>query len=370
MNKADQEYEKRRVNIKTIGAFLLVSLFLLTFVSKTIYNHNLPVVTATSPVNGKLEKTEIVKGIAEWGEKREIYTNAGGFVEDIFVEEGESVLNGQALLALSLTKEELSDRREKDYELQQLETDIKNAEEDYSKLRTLYEAGALSKSEFEKEDRSLQALYRKKEKLILDRQDTLNSDSLMIYASQDSVITELSVHKGQRVNAGEKVAVCGLSQEFKVNCCISLDNNFVLVGDTCKLENSSHTIDGIVTKVKTEEEGKKIAVLIQSDGVKDGETFDVVFKKKSAESRILVPNGALNQDSNGYFLYQIKQRDGMLGKEFYVDKRKVYIGDNDAEYTVITEGVTFFEPIVLLCDKGLSEGDTVILENEGDFFAE
>ncbi|QHI73537.1 hypothetical protein [Aminipila terrae] len=60
----------------------------------------------------------------------------------------------------------------------------------------------------------------------------------------------------------------------------------------------------------------------------------------------------------------------MLGKEYYVEKLKVYIGDNDNENTIITKGITFFEPVVLLCNKELSAGDTIILENEGDFFAE
>lgn len=66
----------------------------------------------------------------------------------------------------------------------------------------------------------------------------------------------------------------------------------------------------------------------------------------------------------------MKQQKGLLGKEYYVAKLRVYIGDNDADYTVVTEGITFFEPIVVQFDKELKEGDTVVLENEGDFFKE
>ena len=370
MNNADHSNRKIRINLKLLGTLLFVSLLVLTFVSKTIYSHNLPVVTAASPVNGKLEKKETVKGITEWGDELEVYADTGGFVEDIYAKEGDHVTKGQILMKLTLTEEALSDRRDKNYELQQLETDIKNTEEDCSNLKKLYEEGAIPRSDYEKQERSLQALNAKKQKLLLDTQSTSTSDTQMVYASEDSIITDITVHEGQKVNDGEKVAVCGLAQQFEINCNISLDNNFVLEGDDCKLVNSSHTLDGIVAKVTPEEEGKKVSVLIQSDDVKSGETFDVIFEKESAESRILVPNGALNRDSDGYFLYQVKQREGMLGKEFYVEKQRVYIGDNDLENTVIMDGVTFFEPIVLLCDKALAEGDTVILENEGDFFAE
>jgi hypothetical protein len=101
-----------------------------------------------------------------------------------------------------------------------------------------------------------------------------------------------------------------------------------------------------------------------------GETFDITFEKESTGSYILVPNGTLNMDGDGYFLYQVKQRNGLLGKEFYLEKLRVYTGDSDSDNTVITRGVTFFEPIVSLSDKGISEGDIVKLSNEGDFFAQ
>lgn len=361
---------KRNVNIKTMGALLLALLLILTFVSKTVYNYNLPVVTATTPLNGKLNKAETVKGIAEWADKVEVYASTGGYVEDVFVQKGDSVTKGQALARLSLSEDELSEKRDATYELQQLEMEIRNAEEDCSKTKKLYEEGAVARSEYEEEDRALQALYAKKQKMLLDNQGTSNSNLLTVYAAEDSVVSELSVHKGQKVNSGDLVATCGLSKDFEINCRIALDNNFVVEGDACKLDNSSHSLDGIVTEVKAEEEKKMVSVLIQSDAVKVGETFDVKFEKESSESKILVPNGALNRDGDGYFLYQVKQREGILGKEFYVEKVKVNIGDNDIENTIIAKGVTFFEPIVLLCDKELAEGDTVILENEGDFFAE
>lgn len=360
---------KRNVNIKTMGALLIALLLILTFVSKTVYNHNLPIVNATTPVNGKLNKTETVKGIAEWADMVEMYTSMGGTVEAVFVQKGDHVRKGQALASLSLSKDELAKQRDAAYELQQVEMDIRNAEEDCSKTKKLSEEGAVAKSEYEKEFRALQALYAKNQKLLLDNQGNSNTDQLTVYASEDSVISEISIHKGQQVNSGDLVAKCGITKDFEINCSIALDNNFVVQGDTCKLENSSHSFNGTVTEVKVEEEKKKVSIRIQSDAVKVGETFDIKFEKKSSKSKILVPNGALNKDRDGYFLYQVKQRKGILGKEFYVEKVKINIGDNDTENTIITKGVTFFEPIVLLCNKELKEGDTVILENEGDFFA-
>ncbi|MHC1723352.1 MAG: efflux RND transporter periplasmic adaptor subunit [Aminipila sp.] len=366
----NNNHVKRRINVKIIGAVFILSILVLTFVSKTVYNYNLPIVTATIPVSGKLDKTETVKGIAEWADKVEVCTNTEGNMEEIFVKQGDYVRKGQPIARLSLSEEKISKNRDSAYELQQVDMDIKNAEEDCSDIKKLYEQGAAPKIEYEKVDRQLKALYIKKQKLLLEYQDTLQPDSLVVYAPDNLVISELPVHKGQKVSSGEIVAVCGVAQNLKVNCSIMIDNNFVIEGDKCTLENSAHSLEGTVSEIKAEADKKVVAVLIQSDKVKAGETFDVKFEKKSAEAHTLVPNGALNKDSEGYFLYQIKQREGMLGKEFYVEKLKVYIGDNDNENTIITKGITFFEPVVLLCNKELSKGETVMLENEGDFFAE
>jgi hypothetical protein len=113
-----------------------------------------------------------------------------------------------------------------------------------------------------------------------------------------------------------------------------------------------------------------VQIKVSADEAVFGETFDVAFKKESSQSRIMIANGSLYSDSDGYFIYQVKRRDGMLGKEFYLQKLRVYIGDSDDENTVITDGITFFEPIVSISDKSLSDGTVVKLKNEGDFFVE
>jgi HlyD family secretion protein len=360
-------------NLKNIGTVIFTLLLLLIFASKTIYTYHLPVVTAVSPVNGKLEKSETVKGIVEWSDKVNLYAETGGKVEEILVEEGDPVIKGQPLVRLSPTKEDLAAGREKSYELRQLEQEIKNAEEDLGRLEVLYREGAIAKNQYDTAHRNLQSLYNKKEKILLDYQDSLanlDQDMLIVYAVQDSIIVDIAVNQGEIIKSSQLVAVCGKAQQYEMICNISLDNNFVSAGDSCELENSSHTLDGIVTRVTPVDQGKEVTIAIQSEEATAGETFDVTFEKESAESHILVPNGALNMDSDGYFLYQVKQRDGMLGKEFYVEKLRVYIGDEDHENTVISKGITFFEPVVLLSNKGLSNGETVKLENEGDFFAD
>jgi hypothetical protein len=149
---------------------------------------------------------------------------------------------------------------------------------------------------------------------------------------------------------------------------VSLDNNFITSGDVCELSNSSHVLKGTVKRIRPTAQGKTVSVSVAADDVGAGETFEVTFEKDSAASFTLVPNATINQDNDGYFLYQIKRRKGIMGEEYYVDRLDVFIGDSDYRNTAVVRGITFFEPVVLSSNKPLSAGLTVSLKNPGDFF--
>jgi hypothetical protein len=111
-----------------------------------------------------------------------------------------------------------------------------------------------------------------------------------------------------------------------------------------------------------------VSISVYSDEVNDGETFEITFEKNSASSFVLVPNNAINQDNDGYFLYQIKRQRGIMGEEYYLERLNIFIGDGDHQNTSVVRGLTFFEPIVLVSDKAVSAGTIVSLKNPEDFF--
>jgi hypothetical protein len=160
----------------------------------------------------------------------------------------------------------------------------------------------------------------------------------------------------------------GAGNTFTIDCTVSEDNNFITPGDTCRLYNASHEAAGVVSRVWPSAGGKTVRVSVVSDVITAGESFEVQFEKQSAALFTLIPNGALNQDNDGYFLYQIKRTKGILGEEYYVERLNVYIGDSDYQHTVIIKGISFFEPIVLIGSKPLAAGDRIFLKNAGDFF--
>lgn len=291
------------------------------------------------------------------------------------------------------------------YDLKAIDLEIRKAEDALDKAKFQYENGQISLSDLKAAENALQALNLKREKAERTLSETganykSEKDALelqlqaknadlatlalqekscrktledydtyaVITAPVDGTLSTLKVDQGAKVDENAPVLSIGTGSRFTAECTVSLENDFVVPGDACELDNASHVLKGVVSAVTPGEKGKTVKIDVDSGEVTAGETFDVTFEKKSATSYTLVPNEALGQDDDGYFLNVIKRREGILGKEYYIERLDVYIGDSDAQNTAIVKGITFFEPIVLVSDKPVTEGDAVNLENVGDFF--
>jgi multidrug efflux pump subunit AcrA (membrane-fusion protein) len=245
--------------------------------------------------------------------------------------------------------------------------ELRGAETAFKALLLKYEAEA------EELEFSLAAKHLDLRNLRLTRESAgealaLYRANTIIKAPAAGILTAMNAEQGRYFAENALLASIGVGREFTVECTVSLDNNFISPGDTCSLSNTSHGLTGKVTRVKPSAQGKTVSVSIISDEVSAGETFEITFEKTSASSFVLVPTASINQDSDGYFLYRIKRRKGIMGEEYYVDRLDVFLGDSDYRNTAVIRGITFFEPLVLSSDKMLSPGIPVSLKNPGDFF--
>lgn len=309
------------------------------------------------------------------------------------------------------------------YELDSVMIDIRKAQADLRDAREREENGEATEYEVDKARYALQALYLKQEELerklaeqevqakkTLEDKEKAQGSKLQDYESdiaslklqlqsKNTELNSLSIQaepyqkaleyfetyatvtapvsgtvitmgavKGETIKGEQLVASVGAGRTFEVECGVSLENNFVLPGDVVELSNSSHVVKGTVTKLTPTAQNKTVTIALESNEVTSGETFDITFQKDSDTNYTLVPNGAINQDNDGYFVYQVKRRDGILGKEYYLQRLDIYIGDSDSKNTAVVQGITFFEPLLLLSDKSVTAGDVVSLSNAGDFF--
>jgi hypothetical protein len=418
-----------KLNKKTVGAVIFTFFILLLFLSKTIYAYNLPVVTGTKPSRGTLSKLETSSGIAGWADMEHIYTEVSGSVGCILVKEGDAVTKGQALFEMNYdtasaerklieSRNTINKLEGEIYNIQSrlntirdtlnrsasfesgssfsgyagyIALEINKAQFAFRNAKLSYELGFQSKNDMLNAENNLKTVLLKYEaeaeelsyslgSKILERnnlmltveasQEALEKyqNNAVITAPADGIIINLPVEKSSYIGEHVLLGSIGIGEEFTVTCPVSLDNNFILPGDTCELSNSSHVFIGTVNRVKPSDQRKIVTISVVSKEITDGETFDITFEKNSAASFTLIANSAINQDNDGYFLYQIKRRKGIMGDEYYLERLNIFIGDSDYQNTAVIRGIIFFEPIVLVSDKSLSSGITIALKNPEDFF--
>jgi multidrug efflux pump subunit AcrA (membrane-fusion protein) len=420
-----------KLNKKTFGLGILALLALFLFFSKTIYRYHLPEVTGVKPRRGTLSKLEISSGIAGWAETETVYAAAGGAAGRVFVKEGDEVREGDLLFEMDFD-EAAAERKlaETGNNTGKLETDIRGLRSRLANIREAlaaaareegaeapalsgqaglialeirkarialantrltFELGASSGNDLAGAESGLQALFFKYEAEMEDLEHTLAVKELdlrnlrlageaarevlgkyrahrKVYAPAAGVVLALQAERGKYFPENAPLVTLSRGREFTVECTVSLDNNFVNPGDSCELVNSSRVLTGTVRRVKPSAQGKAVSIAVMAEELDDGETFEITFEETGAASFILVPNGAVNQDNDGYFLYQIKRRRGILGEEYYLERLDIFTGDSDHENTAVIRGITFFDPVALASDKALSPGITVALKNPGDFF--
>jgi len=162
---------KKKINIKSIGAVILVLILALLFMSKSIYTYNLPNVSAIMPINGKITKQEIITGSVEWGDTTNVYTSTGGRVDKVFVETGDWVFEGDIIAELEFNREDTSGVRDKAYDIESIDREIKIAEEERDRKEILVNEGAIPRNELDQIITNLNGLALRREKAVSDYQE-------------------------------------------------------------------------------------------------------------------------------------------------------------------------------------------------------
>ena len=196
------------------------------------------------------------------------------------------------------------------------------------------------------------------------------AESRSLYAEVDGTVLTLNLERGRMVNEDELAGTFGVKGSYVLTCELPIENNFVTAGDECTIANANHSFRVQASRLTVEDGKKKVSIYLSQDSIQVGETFDVTFRKDSADSHTLVPNAAVYEDSDGAFVYVVRERKGILGDEYYVRKQSIQVGDSDGANSVVTRGASLFDPIVTLSDKPFDDNAAVKLRNEGDFIVD
>lgn len=404
---------------KIIHIFIIVVLFL-TFFSSTINNFMLPRVKVITPNEGSLKKEIIGEGIIEPKEIYEFYTNSSLRVLDVKVSPGEWVEKGQIIMVLDKKelKKKLSDEiilhQQEKIKLQNLvnsdaeekctvdiqiaEKKLKQSQEYSDAIKKLYEAGVESKQNLEKAEINLKELQGQYQKLVIEKDKLLKEHKLNIENSKlelklhqnnivslkdelncidkistpvSGIVKELNFPKGSFTDSSKPLfKMTDASKGFKLKIPID-DNNasYLSPGDSVKVTIKSFggvKLEGSIKEIKhnlqSNEKNFDIIIGLTSKELHGGEQAEINIIKKTKNHEILIPNEAIQENQRDFFVLVLKEEDGPLGKEYYVQKVRVFCDGSDNSKTSVTKGLTYWDNIVVSSDRPISSGDRVKLD--------
>lgn len=375
--------ERRRITGK-LGLLFLLMMTILTFFSKTINNITLPRVEVTRPAAGALVKEIFGEGTLEAKFCWEEYAKSPLRVKEVLVGLGDQVSKGQPILILDIDDlksaylDERARLRELELSLAEAEMECVQKERDYRNVELLYELGAAAKVALQDAEKALADAERKRDTILLnvevqtrklqDLAAQVGNDG--VYVSPGSgVVVGLSFDKGDMTNSSQPLfRIADPTQGFRPIVPVANDlADYVRPGDTVNFNipalgdrRGTGEVERIVDNKEQPREKKDIWVDMSLDGLAGGERGLIYLSKKTKQYRTLVPNSAVYEDTNGFYVFTVQERKGPLGTEHYVQKMYVNVEDSDNTKSALTDFV--MGEVVVQSSKPISEGDRVLKE--------
>ncbi len=300
-------YHKREKNkfTKVFGIFIGIVL-LLTFLSKSIYNYQLPVVSVSSPKQGKISFT--VDGTTEvsYSHVDSQYANIDGRVKDILVQIGDEVQKGQCIMQFEMEGTE----------------EIKEiiAEHD----------GIITSIGVEK--------------------------GMYVSSMQNTIIYEIA-------EKSEEWAVTLFITDEQLEY-VDLDSTAnVEVKDVN--ERFVGEIQSIVPYANESKTGYLVRILFCSEDMKIvSRQAKVTISKDSPQYDALIPVAALRKDAVGYYVLVLHEEDSVLGEGYVAYRMSVDLLDSDATYCAV-RGLPTDEIVIVASTSEITDGSKVYYEGEG-----
>ena len=335
----------------------------------------------------------------------------GGIVEQIVMEEGSHVNQGDVIVVLSnenldlqilnseaelaekenILRNTLISMEQQKLSLQQerlqLNVDVRRAKRDYDSKKALYNDQLIAKEDFLQAEEDYQLALDKLE-LVKNRarQDSLyrsveieqmneslanmrinmqmirkRKDNLSIKAPIDGELGLLDVVLGQSVGAGTKIGQINNLESYKIEA--QIDEHYidrVTAGLSATFERQGETFDALLRKVYPEVRDGKFKADFKFDGeqpenIRSGQTYYLNLQLGQPTEGIIIPRGSFYQKTGGKWIYVVSD-DGTKAT-----KREIRIGRQNPQYYEVLEGLSEGEKVIVSGYDNFGENDVLVI---------
>ena len=379
---------------KAIIIGLAVTAFVALLVSKQVTgNKEAPEMHIAEVEQGNIADSILASGNLVFNTQVQLRSEVTGRVAKVFVEEGESVTEGDILMRLDTTAFESEVARNKavlratEIDIKHSETRLKNIERQLSRQKELYEVGLAGQEVYEnlQNARDLAKIdieakreaYNQAQASLLIAEDRLNKS--VFRAPMSGLLASVNIKEGETVIAGTTNIIgsdlmlvadpSAILAELRVDetdiAGIKLDQHADIYAAAYPNQPFTGKVINIGTSAKNQAGSQglsfKVKVLLDATDrqLYAGMSCRAEIATSIAENGLKLPIEAIQKEDDSYFVWK-------LNADNTVTKTAVTVGISSDIEQALTSGVAKGDRIVIGPARPLSslkEGDTVAVKN-------
>lgn len=321
------------------------------------------------------QKIRTFSGTAKTDKVINLSFRASGIITQLNVRLGQKVRKGELLAKLDNVQARLN------YEnaissMNSSESEMNTAKLNLNRIRSLFEKGSASLSDFEAAKNSYktaQQSFESSKRSVSIQQDQINYGYL--YAPENGVISSLSVEEEENISASQSIATLNAGTDMEISLGIpeSIINlidegmetkvNFTSLGNKefrAKVTEVSPSVDSSSATYPV-----KVTVIEASNDIKSGMAANVTFDfgdHNLQSKEIVIPAHAVGEDSDGRFVFLVEATESGEN-EGIVRKQTVVVGELASDGFQIKSGLSSGQKIATAGLQTLLDGQKVKLQN-------
>lgn len=417
MDRKIEGAKKRKVRKRLIWAVLSGAVFVSfsTFVfseSNSTYRLDKERIRTAEVKQGIFDDVIPIQGNVEPVKSFFLDAIEGGTVQEVYVEAGAQVKEGDSLMKLSNTNlmldfmnretqivEQINNLRNTRIQMELNERSIKeqvlDIEQELARMErqfvidtTLYQTESISRQQFEdsksrydylKKKKSLLSdsykkdyKYRKQQLERIDRSIdmmernlmaiTNNLQNLTVRAPISGQLTSFDAEIGESKNRGENLGRIDVLDNYKVSS--NIDEHYlgrVKIGQRGSFSSGGTTFKVEVVKVFPEVSNNQFEVeLVFVDsipsGVRRGQSLNIRLALSNSYQAIMVPRGGFYSNTGGKWIYVLNEESGEA------HRREIKLGRQNPDYFEVKEGLEDGEQVIISAYDNYAEYKTILLQ--------
>lgn len=184
-----------------------------------------------------------------------------------------------------------------------------------------------------------------------------------IKAENDGIISKIQVEVGSRTQDMAAVLMTDKQRPCQFKFSITKEQGkYVHLNDTISLKlNGQFDMEVTVDYFMENLQGGYDLICMLPEGVgKPGLSGSIKKSMQGEYHNLTLPVDAVFEESGGYFIYTLNEKEGILGSEYYAEKIKVQVKDKNDRFAALESGtISEDTKVITYSTKELKQGESV-----------